>query len=86
MEEETKKLSQWEEDLILGYLWANIDEEEYDDIVIKAGRVLGVWRGLAGGWGGHETIGEASEILLEAREWEAMWETEFMESYEEGNV
>jgi len=83
--EETKKLSQSEEELVLNYLWAHIDEERYHDIVIMGGRVLGLWRALAGGCGGHETIGEASEILPEAKKWEEMCEAEFMESHEEGN-
>jgi hypothetical protein len=53
--------------------------------VIKGGRVLGLWRALAGGWGGHETIGEAAEILVEAEKWEEMCEAEFMESCRESN-
>lgn len=83
--EKTSKVSQSDEDLILDYIWAHIDEEAADDIVIKGGRVLGLWRALAGGWGGHETIGEAAEILVEAEKWEEMCEAESMALHIQNN-
>lgn len=83
--EKTSKVSQSEEDLILNYLWAHIEEGTYDEIAIKGGRVLGLWRTLDGGWRGHETIGEASEILPEAKKWEEMAETESMALHIQNN-
>ncbi|OPY02415.1 MAG: hypothetical protein A4E60_01046 [Syntrophorhabdus sp. PtaB.Bin047] len=75
--EKANKVSEWEEDLILEYLWAHVEEEAYDDIVVKGGRVYGVWRTLEGAWRGQETIGEAKQILVEAKKWEEMCEAQF---------
>ncbi len=83
---ETKKLSQLDEDLVLGYLWAHTDEDTYDEIAIIGDRVLGLWTAVAGGWAGCETIGDALEILVEAKKWEEMCEAaESVESCRESN-